>query len=101
MPNQATAFDLPFYTIFVPQKLLSQISDYVIACGSPAFPPIKNPGYAYALNWILSATHSSLKTSELYLTRKNIHVANRLWLPKHDQKLKTGDEARAGIKPLI
>ena len=44
------ASNLPFYDIFVPQKVpLSKISDDVIACDfwfGP--PPIKNPGYAYA-----------------------------------------------------
>ena len=50
MPNQATASDLPFYDIFVQQKVpLSKISDDFIACDfwfGP--PPIINPGYAYA-----------------------------------------------------
>ena len=50
MPNQATASDLPFYDIFVPQKVpLSEISDDFNACDFWfAPPPIKNPGYAYA-----------------------------------------------------
>ena len=49
--HQATASDLPFYDIFAPQKItFSKISDDVIACDlwfGP--PPIKNPGYAYAI----------------------------------------------------
>ena len=50
MPNQATASDLPFYDIFVPQKFpLSKISDDVTACDFWFAPtPIKNAGYAYA-----------------------------------------------------
>ena len=50
MPNQATASDLPFYDIFVSQKVpLSKISDDFIACDFWFSPlPIKNPGHAYA-----------------------------------------------------
>ena len=53
MPNQATASDLSFYEIFVPQKVpLSQISDDIIAYdfwfAPPPPPPIKNPGFVYA-----------------------------------------------------
>ena len=49
VPNQATASNLPFCDIFVPQKvLLLKISDDVIACDFWFGPsPIKNPGYAY------------------------------------------------------
>ena len=47
--TQTSASGLPFYDIFVPQKVtLSKIFDDVIACNlwfGP--PPIKNPGYAY------------------------------------------------------
>ena len=43
-------FGLPFYDIFVTQKVpLSKISDDVIACDLWFGPsPITNPGYAYA-----------------------------------------------------
>ena len=49
--HQATASGLPLCDIFAPQKVpFLKISDDVIACDlwfGP--PPIKNPGYAYAL----------------------------------------------------
>ena len=50
MPNQAAAYDLPFYGIFVPHKVssLSKISDGVIANNLWFAPlPIKKPCYAY------------------------------------------------------
>ena len=48
--TQATATNLPFYDISVPQKVpLSKNFDNVIACDLWFGPhPIKNPGYAYA-----------------------------------------------------
>ena len=39
MPKQATASDLPFKDIFVTQKVLSKISDDVIASDSWFIPP--------------------------------------------------------------
>ena len=50
MPNQATASDLLFYDIFVPQKvpLFSKNFVDVIAYDLWFGPPIKNPRYAYA-----------------------------------------------------
>ena len=51
MSPQVKASDLPFYDIFVPQKIpLSKISDDFNTCDFwfALPPPIKNPGYAYA-----------------------------------------------------
>ena len=52
MQNQARASDLPLYDIFAPQKISFQkflmTSLHVICCLDP---PIKNPGYAYGLNY--------------------------------------------------
>ena len=53
--QQTTASDLLFYDIFGPQKVpFLKISDDVIACdlwfAPPPPPPIKNSGYAYALD---------------------------------------------------